>query len=142
MQTVEFKHKFHELVHNDSLASGQPFPDYRSNPDFTPSHQSTPREGSAISGLAPLPLHNLSGASALDHLLSSRASEPAELFGGDETHRDPAEQVRTPPPRCAIVPQYKEQLRIVLSILKVSVPTTCPIAHPCHPNPTLSRCSH
>ena len=90
---VEFKQKFHDLVHHDSVASGQPFPDYRSNPDFTPSHQSTPREGSAISGLAPLPHHHLSGASALDHLMSSRASEPAGLFGGDEERREPADQV-------------------------------------------------
>lgn len=80
----------------DSVASGTPFPDHRSNPDFTPSHHSTPREGSAISGLAPLPHHHLSGVSALDQLLSSRASEPVGLFSGDEARRDPADQVRFP----------------------------------------------
>jgi hypothetical protein len=86
VQTTEFQQRYTELVQMDSTASGNPWPDHRSNPDFPPSVHSTPREGSAISGLAPLP-GNLADL-PLDPLLSSRASEPARLSYRESTVLD------------------------------------------------------
>lgn len=83
MQTVEFKSKYTELVQSDSVASG---PDHRSTAEIHQSLVSTPGgDESAISGLGPLPSH-ATDIPNLDHLLSSRNSEPPKL-----SHRDHAD---------------------------------------------------
>jgi hypothetical protein len=86
MQTVEFQHKYTELVQLDSTASGTPMDRSRpSDPDM--SHHSTPHDESGISGLAPLP-SNHSDLPHLDHLLSSRASEPPPRLSARESIGD------------------------------------------------------